>query len=141
MFTIRYKWEDNEGITASRALIEAVIRSQLLQNPKVTVRPASLVSGLTMDDDAVTGMVVWWRDVHGMYINHGTMLTMPATTGVQLRDGATMTADLVVDAAGRASQASTWLKELGYEAPEEVSINANVVYNSVNVKPKHDLVW
>ncbi len=62
------------------------------------------------------------------------------TTGVQLKDGTTLTSDLVVDAAGRASQSSTWLKELGYDTPEEVSIDANVVYNAVNVKPKHDMV-
>lgn len=39
-------------------------------------------------------------------------------------------ADLIVDATGRASRAPRWLKELGYEAPQETLINAHIGYAS-----------
>ncbi|MGH8612263.1 MAG: NAD(P)/FAD-dependent oxidoreductase [Gammaproteobacteria bacterium] len=41
-----------------------------------------------------------------------------------------LSADLVVDATGRASRAPQWLEKLGYPAPEETIINAHLGYAS-----------
>jgi 2-polyprenyl-6-methoxyphenol hydroxylase-like FAD-dependent oxidoreductase len=41
-----------------------------------------------------------------------------------------ITADLVVDASGRTSHAPRWLESLGYEAPEETTINSFLGYAS-----------
>jgi 2-polyprenyl-6-methoxyphenol hydroxylase-like FAD-dependent oxidoreductase len=41
-----------------------------------------------------------------------------------------ITADLVIDATGRASRAPRWLKELGYQAPKETVVNAHLGYAS-----------
>ncbi|HEX7318115.1 MAG TPA: hypothetical protein VF297_29700 [Pyrinomonadaceae bacterium] len=49
------------------------------------------------------------------------------------RSGSTdeeLRADLVVDATGRGSRAPRWLRELGYEAPEETVVNAHLGYAS-----------
>lgn len=49
------------------------------------------------------------------------------------RSGSTdeeLRADLVVDATGRGSRAPRWLKELGYEAPEETVVNGFLGYAS-----------
>jgi 2-polyprenyl-6-methoxyphenol hydroxylase-like FAD-dependent oxidoreductase len=39
-------------------------------------------------------------------------------------------ADLIVDATGRASRAPRWLKDLGYEPPQETTVNAHIGYAS-----------
>jgi len=41
-----------------------------------------------------------------------------------------LSADFVVDASGRSSRATRWLKELGYEPPKEVVIDAHLGYTS-----------
>jgi 2-polyprenyl-6-methoxyphenol hydroxylase-like FAD-dependent oxidoreductase len=50
--------------------------------------------------------------------------------GVELDDGTSHDADLVVDASGRGSQAVRWLSELGFEAPSETVVDAGVAYTS-----------
>lgn len=50
--------------------------------------------------------------------------------GVELDDGTSRDADLVVDASGRGSQAVRWLSELGYDAPPETVVDAGVGYTS-----------
>jgi 2-polyprenyl-6-methoxyphenol hydroxylase-like FAD-dependent oxidoreductase len=51
-------------------------------------------------------------------------------TGVELDDGTTRTADLVVDASGRGSKAPQWLTELGFGAPRETLVDGGVGYAS-----------
>jgi 2-polyprenyl-6-methoxyphenol hydroxylase-like FAD-dependent oxidoreductase len=56
-------------------------------------------------------------------------------TGVQIRQPAkaedeTITADLIVDASGRGSKAPEWLHTLGYRAPQETIISAQIGYAS-----------
>lgn len=50
--------------------------------------------------------------------------------GVELDDGAKRTADLVVDASGRGSQAPKWLTEIGFGAPRETLVDGGVGYAS-----------
>lgn len=52
-------------------------------------------------------------------------------TGVKLKDGRTLEADLVVDAAGRASKSPKWIEEIGFDAPEESFVRSFLGYATV----------
>lgn len=60
--------------------------------------------------------------------------------GVQLKGGAVMAADLVIDASGRRSKVQAWLEEGGYSAPVTVEVDPGVGYSSAifDVPPE---VW
>jgi 2-polyprenyl-6-methoxyphenol hydroxylase-like FAD-dependent oxidoreductase len=49
-------------------------------------------------------------------------------TGVRLKAGETVAADLVVDAAGRGSRAPRWVRELGFDRPEEDEVRIYMGY-------------
>lgn len=96
-----------ETYACSRILFESIIRARLRQIPNIRFRERSQVTGLVRDGARVSG--------------------------VQLRDkerGATETylADFVVDAGGRTSKTPTWLRDIGFAAPEETVIDAQVGY-------------
>lgn len=65
---------------------------------------------------------------------HNTNKQLP---GVYIKNGTMLSADLVVDASGRGSNADAWLADLGYERPAEETINANLVYNTITVRPRN----
>jgi 2-polyprenyl-6-methoxyphenol hydroxylase-like FAD-dependent oxidoreductase len=58
------------------------------------------------------------------------VLVCPRASAADRRVAKELRADLVLDATGRASQAPRWLKELGYEPPEEIVIDAQLAYAS-----------
>ena len=58
------------------------------------------------------------------------VLICPRNGGSDRRVAKALTADLVVDATGRASRAPRWLSDLGYEPPEEIVIDADLGYSS-----------
>ena len=60
----------------------------------------------------------------------GLLGTSTVVTGVRLRSGATVSAGLVLDAAGRRSGVAGWLAELGTAAPEERTEPCGLVYFS-----------
>jgi 2-polyprenyl-6-methoxyphenol hydroxylase-like FAD-dependent oxidoreductase len=76
--------------------------------------------GLTATDDG--------KRVTGARVSHGRT---PATT---------LPADLIVDATGRTSAAPTWLEELGWSAPPEISVNARWGYASRFYRADDDLI-
>jgi 2-polyprenyl-6-methoxyphenol hydroxylase-like FAD-dependent oxidoreductase len=100
------------ALGASRPLIEATVRRRLRQLAGVTV----------LDGHEVTGLAV--------SANRGSV------GGVRVRpvgadgDAFDLEADLVVDAAGRGSRAPAWLAQLGYPAPEQSLVDANIAYAS-----------
>jgi 2-polyprenyl-6-methoxyphenol hydroxylase-like FAD-dependent oxidoreductase len=98
-------------IAASRPLIDDVVRRSLIARPNVTFLERTAVDGLVTDPCRrnVTGVVA-------------RSLDSPKTN--------TLVADLVVDASGRMSRAPQWLAKLGYEAPPETVINAQIGYAS-----------
>jgi 2-polyprenyl-6-methoxyphenol hydroxylase-like FAD-dependent oxidoreductase len=51
-------------------------------------------------------------------------------TGVELADGRTLPADLVVDASGRGSRSDRWLRDLGFPGPPESVITVRVHYTT-----------
>jgi 2-polyprenyl-6-methoxyphenol hydroxylase-like FAD-dependent oxidoreductase len=58
------------------------------------------------------------------------VLICPRDSETDRRVARELRADLVVDATGRASRAPSWLKDLGYEPPEEIVIDAHLAYAS-----------
>lgn len=102
------------GFSVSRTLLEGSVRARLRDRGNIRFRPGHRVVGLRADrgageagssDIRVTGAVCAVGD---------------ETVGLD--------ADLVVDASGRSSRLPRWLKELGYAAPRESTVNADVGY-------------
>ncbi|GAA3625111.1 FAD-dependent oxidoreductase [Streptomyces fenghuangensis] len=103
------RWEESHHtLLCSRELLDWTVRRQVLGHERVTVLEGATAEGLLGDATAVTGVRVRRAD------------------GGEER----LTADLVVDATGRASRASSWLRELGLPAPAERRIDPGLVYAS-----------
>lgn len=98
-----------EMIMASRPLIEHHVRRRVLGLPNVSLREGTSVRGV--------------------------VLTRSTVTGVILEDGAQLTADLVVDASGRAARTVKWLADLGYDAPETSAIRIDMGYATRLIRP------
>jgi 2-polyprenyl-6-methoxyphenol hydroxylase-like FAD-dependent oxidoreductase len=91
-------------LTSRRTTLELVMRRYAEGLPGVTMRPQTFVKGLQITPGAP-----------------------PTVTGVVLEDGTQLSADLVVDAQGRTSQAYEWLAEGGVAVPES-SEPCGVIY-------------
>jgi 2-polyprenyl-6-methoxyphenol hydroxylase-like FAD-dependent oxidoreductase len=104
--------QPGEFLAFSRYLLEWHVRNRLLQQPGIHIIANTEVTGLqsTPDRMRVTGVQVRERGQGGR-------------TDV-------LSADLVVDASGRHSQAPRWLVDLGYEAPAEEKVNSGLGYAS-----------
>ncbi len=98
---------DLNGYSASRYLLEWLARKHLRRRENIHFRPGHRVIGLAANSD-----------------NTGV------TGAVCIADGRqqTLHANLVVDASGRSSRLPRWLEELGYSAPPESTVNADVAY-------------
>lgn len=90
-------------VSASRPLIETVIRRRVAELPSVDIRDEVAVSGLANDANS-------------------------AVTGVVLDTGETIPADLVVDCTGRGARSDQWLGALGFPAPERLEVRVGVGY-------------
>ncbi|MEO8395164.1 MAG: FAD-dependent monooxygenase, partial [Chloroflexota bacterium] len=107
----RPRFESSMNILgASRPLLETTIREHLKADPKVMFMQETRVIGLSTDADR--------EHVTGVKVDHRYMGEM------------TVTADLVVDASGRATHAPEWLAELGYVPPEKTAVNARAGYSA-----------
>ncbi|WP_327309918.1 FAD-dependent monooxygenase (plasmid) [Streptomyces sp. NBC_01298] len=101
---------DMSMLSASRDLIDAVIRERLRAERKVTFLQEHEVIALEPGrNDTVTGVWVRRKD-------------RKAPGGWAARH--LISADFVVDASGRGSRAPRWLAELGYETPGETVTDA-----------------
>jgi 2-polyprenyl-6-methoxyphenol hydroxylase-like FAD-dependent oxidoreductase len=94
------------GPICSRALLEHHLRRRVLALPNVSLRGGSGAAGVLTSPDATT------------------------VTGITLEDGSTLTADLVVDASGRAGRSVRWLASLGYEEPPMSVVTIDMSYAS-----------
>lgn len=88
-------------VTATRPLIEQVVRRRTLALPGVSMVQNARVTGLRRDD------VGWALSVNGGY---------------------DVKASLVIDASGRGSRLKVWLRELGVQVPEPIEVDARVGY-------------
>ncbi|WP_033286450.1 NAD(P)/FAD-dependent oxidoreductase [Streptomyces sp. NRRL F-525] len=104
----RWQRDSHYLITASRDLTDSVVRGQVLKDPRVGARPHTKVTALLGSSDRVTGV------------------RLRAADGTE----SDLTADLVIDASGRASRTPQWLGELGIQGPAEDRIDSGIAYAS-----------
>jgi 2-polyprenyl-6-methoxyphenol hydroxylase-like FAD-dependent oxidoreductase len=106
---------DLKVLSFTRPMLDLHVRRRLAQNPKIEICDQVEVLGLLQDanENRVTGVLVSSR-------------APESDRGVAKQ----LQADLVVDATGRASRAPHWLKDLGYEPPQETVISAHLGYAS-----------
>ena len=99
----------------TRPVLDLHVRRRLAQNPKIEIADRMEVLGLLGDSEAnrVAGVLV-----------------IPRASDADRRVARELRADLVVDATGRASRAPRWLKDLGYEPPQETVVNPHLGYAS-----------
>ncbi|KIZ01875.1 hypothetical protein MNEG_6083 [Monoraphidium neglectum] len=99
-------------LMATRSLVETELRLRVRRDcPRVKAFSGAVVEGLTMapgDGGAAQGRV----------------------TGVKLRGGRVVPADLVVDASGRGSRTPEWLEAAGCATPDTVTVDSRLVYTS-----------
>lgn len=103
-----------QGILLSRPFLEGAIRQQVIELPNVRIIDQAHVTGLQSDIEG--------RRVTGAHVR---------VTGEPL---VTYTADLVVDAGGRASKSPAWLEELGYKPPETDEVWVDLGYTTRTFK-------
>lgn len=99
-----YSW------TASRALVEWVMRKHVLTRPNIQILERTQARNLELDTTQT-------RVVGVRVVKNGT----PHLSHV-------LPADFVVDATGRSSKIMQWLNELGFDTPPETIVDAKVGY-------------
>jgi len=99
--------EEMAIIVSRRTTLETVIRRYVERSPNVTVRSKVFVKGLVSERDGGGRLVA---------------------RGLELEDGTSVLADIVVDAGGRGSPVVDWLAEAGVTAPEEAEDCAILYY-------------
>jgi len=112
----KYVPDPFEGPTSyiqSRALLELCIRQKVEAIPNVRTHYETAVKELLWEPGRVVGVLA----------EHDGEQTA-------------IEADLVVDAAGKASRLLRWLKEQKLEVPEESVVNCDFAYTSAFVKPR-----
>lgn len=99
----------------TRPVLDLHVRRRLAQNPKIEIADGMEVLGLLGNpiENRVAGVML-----------------IPRDTDADRRVARELRADLVVDATGRASRAPRWLKDIGYEPPQETVVNAHLGYAS-----------
>jgi 2-polyprenyl-6-methoxyphenol hydroxylase-like FAD-dependent oxidoreductase len=103
-----------KALSCSRDLLDWTVQRRLAALPNVEFVQGAVVTGLlpTADGAGVAGIELHRRDA-------------PHSDTVHFE---TLTADLVVDAAGKASHTPTWLQKLGFAAPAETLLDAHLGY-------------
>ncbi|MDX6741635.1 FAD-dependent oxidoreductase [Actinocorallia sp. A-T 12471] len=96
-------------VSATRPLLEHLVRERLLEIPNVTLAEETDILGLVASDDGarITGVTVERAD----------------KTEV-------LAADLVVDCTGRGSRTPAWLDGLGYDRPAEDKVRIDLTYTT-----------
>ena len=100
---------DMPGLSASRPLLEGVVRRRVLATANIDVRGDTDVVDVTSADGRVSGVRVAAR-------SDGSEATLPA--------------GLVVDATGRGSRAPRWLTGMGFPAPDAERITIDLAYRT-----------
>ena len=107
------------GLLLSRPLLEGQVRARVLARANVAIVDGRDVLGVMASEDRA------------------------CVTGVRVRrpDGGedVFSADLVVDASGRASKSRAWLEALGYAPPEQEEVRVGLSYTSrlYRRRPEH----
>lgn len=109
---IRGQWlpQFQSGIVTyacSRLLLESILRKRVAALPNVDLCSGAQVQGLVANNGAAEGVRVRWKDG---------------------RDPGVETAAFIVDASGRSSKLPEWLREIGFDTPEETVIDVRLGY-------------
>lgn len=107
------------GYGATRPLIESLIRDRVAALPNVSVTDGCEVTGLLSENGRVVGV------------------DMRRRCGGAVES---MSAEVVVDAAGQGSRVLSWLRELNYPVPAETVVKTNVVYVTRHFKQEPGLL-
>lgn len=112
----------------TRPLLDLHVRRRLATNPKVEVIDNTDVVRLLPDP---------------MLNRLAGVLICPRVSEADRRVATELRADLVVDTTGRASRAPRWLEDIGYEAPEEICVDAHLAYASrlYSIPENYDPGW
>lgn len=113
-FGIRFP-SDLKVLSFTRPMLDWYVRRRVSRNPRVEIMDNTDVLRLIPDSNAN---------------RHVAVLVCPRTAESDRRIAKEITADLIVDATGRASRAPRWLAQIGYEPPEEIVVNAHLGYAS-----------
>ncbi len=99
----------------TRPLLDLHVRRRLATNTKVEILDNTDVVRLLPDstENRLAGVLI-----------------CPRVSETDRRVAQELRADLVVDTTGRASRAPRWLEDIGYEAPEEICVDAHLAYAS-----------
>jgi 2-polyprenyl-6-methoxyphenol hydroxylase-like FAD-dependent oxidoreductase len=106
------------GVLLSRPLLECMVRRRVLALPNVEMTPNVHVLGLASSETR--------ERVTGVRVQHHR----PHVDVARSVDFTTFTADLVVDATGRASRAPAWLEDLGYAKPVVEDVGVDLGYTT-----------
>ncbi|MEV8037848.1 pyridine nucleotide-disulfide oxidoreductase [Streptomyces sp. NPDC086182] len=106
----RWKPSHHFLMTASRDLLDWVVRNRVLKNTTVRLLPGRKVTGLLGTDRQITG------------VRHAPARGRDSSQSPELL------ADIVIDASGRASRATAWLDELGISGIPERSLDTGLTY-------------
>jgi 2-polyprenyl-6-methoxyphenol hydroxylase-like FAD-dependent oxidoreductase len=108
-----------DGLLVSRPLLEGQVRRRVLELGNVEIVDGTTVRGLVTDADGTTVVGIRVADDVG--------------------EQATIAANLVVDASGRASRSPTWLAELGFPVPrvDEVRVDVGYATRTFRRCPEH----
>lgn len=99
--------EDLEVIIVRRTTLEWVLRTAVVAEANVTVRPGAAVAGVVADTSA----------------------PVPVVKGVRLEDGGVVEGDIVVVSTGRRGNVPAWLAAIGVEVDETV-VESGLMYLS-----------
>lgn len=110
------------GFSVSRTLLEDKVRERLQRRGNIEFRTGHRVVHLSTDCEQ--------GSVQARRVSETGSVDVRVTGAVCVAGNETVTleADLVVDASGRSSRLPGWLEELGYAAPQESTVNADVGY-------------
>ncbi|MGW1759100.1 FAD-dependent oxidoreductase [Streptomyces mirabilis] len=103
----RFTHARHTSLLCSRDLLDAVIRTRVLRDDRITLLQQTELLALLGDGDRVTGVRVRAD-----------------------QSETSLSADLVIDASGRASRAPVWLRELGLPPVQERTVDAGIGYAS-----------
>ncbi|MFJ6570655.1 FAD-dependent oxidoreductase [Streptomyces sp. NPDC091292] len=116
----RFNHSHHVNVVCSRDLLDDTIRAEVLHRKGVTVRERTELVALAGTAERVTGVRV--------RTTGGDQEPEPEPNGTRVEE--TLTADLVIDASGRGSRATHWLRTLGHPPVRERVVDAGFRYAS-----------
>jgi len=110
-YSIRFE-SDLTPIACTRQLLEHEIRNEIVANfPNVNILENTRATGLLIEKEL-------------------DICTRVTKLSADTNSENTILGDLIVDASGLESKTSEWLDKLGYDKPEETTINSYIGYST-----------